>query len=106
MRKITQEKEDTLNQIQSWGVNAFVSQQLQDLRDALQAVHAERDDALEQLKTANHVKKEMAAQLLELGASNFQQSLHVPARAEVLQESLHVPAQADVEAAEFNAMDI
>ena len=66
---VTREKEHTLDLIQSNGVNAFVSQQLQDLRDALQAVHAEREDALEQLKSANHVKREMAAKLMELGAA-------------------------------------
>ena len=82
VRSTQKEKEETLNQIQSWGVNAFVSQQLQDLRDALQACHAERDDALEQLRTANHVKREMASRLLELGAGTFEPP-SVPAQSSV-----------------------
>jgi len=83
VRAVTKEKEDTMNQIQSWGVNAFISQQLQDLRDGLQAVHAERDDALEQLRSANHVKGELAAKLMAMGAeTNLSETeqLCVPAR--------------------------
>lgn len=84
VRTITREKEDTLHQIQANGINAVVSQQLQDLRDALQAVHAERDDALEQLKSANHVKREMATKLIAMGAAapgDFEQArVSVPGR--------------------------
>lgn len=69
---IQKEKDETLTQIQAWGVNAFVSQQLQDLRDALQACHAERDDAVEQIKTTKNINRQMAARLIDLGAEGVE----------------------------------
>eukprot|EP00656_Telonema_subtile_P002242 TRINITY_DN10978_c0_g1_i1.p2 TRINITY_DN10978_c0_g1~~TRINITY_DN10978_c0_g1_i1.p2 ORF type:complete len:243 (+),score=81.21 TRINITY_DN10978_c0_g1_i1:168-896(+) len=67
VEELLRQKEDAINEIQEFGVNASVAKRLQEMRDALQSLHAERDEALEQLQSANLTKQQLAARLTALG---------------------------------------